>query len=57
MPTCGPSARWVTWDTWERHRAGEAMVKGNVWHTTIVHEPGEALFITPGAGTEHRPLG
>ncbi|HXP32588.1 MAG TPA: cupin domain-containing protein [Acidimicrobiales bacterium] len=75
-----------TWDTWERHpagdevvvllsgridviqesegrqrvvelRAGEAMVNPrNVWHTTRVHEPGQALFITPGAGTEHRPL-
>ena len=76
----------ATWDTWERHpagdevvvllsgrvdviqevegtqrvvelRAGEAMVNPrNVWHTTLVHEPGEALFITPGTGTEHRPL-
>ena len=77
----------ATWDTWERHpagdevvvllsgrvaamqevegtrrvvelRAGEAMVNPrNVWHTTMVHEPGEALFITPCADTEHRPLG
>ncbi len=76
----------ATWDTWERHpagdevvvllsgrvdvvqevegtqrvvelRAGEAMVNPrNVWHTALVHEPGEALFITPGTGTEHRPL-
>jgi uncharacterized cupin superfamily protein len=76
----------ATWDTWERHpagdevvvllsgrvevlqdfngmqhvvelRAGEAMINPrNVWHTTRVHEPGRALFITPGAGTEHRPL-
>ncbi len=39
-------------------RAGHAMVNPhNVWHTTRVHEPGTALFITPGAGTEHRPLG
>jgi quercetin dioxygenase-like cupin family protein len=38
-------------------RAGEAMVNPrNVWHTTRVLEPGQALFITPGAGTEHRPL-
>jgi len=38
-------------------RAGEAMVNPrNVWHTARVHEPGLALFITPGAGTEHRPL-
>ena len=27
----------------------------NVWHTANVHEPGDALFITPGRGTEHRP--
>lgn len=26
-----------------------------VWHTADVHEPGEALFITPGRGTEHMP--
>jgi uncharacterized cupin superfamily protein len=80
------SPQEATWDTWERHpagdevvvllsgrvdviqevegtqrvvglRAGEAMVNPrNVWHTTLVHEPGEALFITPGTGTEHRPL-
>lgn len=38
-------------------RAGDAIVnpKG-VWHRSIVHEPGAALFITPGRGTEHRPL-
>ena len=74
-----------TWDTWERHPAGEEVVvllsgrvdviqdiDGNhrvaplepgralvnpkgVWHTADVHEPGDALFITPGRGTEHRP--
>ena len=26
-----------------------------VWHTADVHEPGQALFITPGKGTEHEP--
>lgn len=26
-----------------------------VWHRSVVHEPGRALFITPGSGTEHRP--
>ena len=26
-----------------------------VWHTADVVEPGDALFITPGLGTEHRP--
>ncbi len=26
-----------------------------VWHTADVHEPGDAVFITPGRGTDHRP--
>jgi mannose-6-phosphate isomerase-like protein (cupin superfamily) len=35
---------------------GQAVInpKG-VWHTADVHEPGDALFITPGQGTEHVP--
>jgi quercetin dioxygenase-like cupin family protein len=38
-------------------RAGEAMINSKgVWHRGVVHEPGNALFITPGIGTEHRPL-
>jgi quercetin dioxygenase-like cupin family protein len=38
-------------------RAGQAVVNpANVWHTARVHEPGLALFITPGEGTESRPL-
>jgi len=75
-----------TWDSWERHPAGdevvvllagrvdvvqddgraevtipllagEAMVNPRgVWHRSVVHKPGMALFITPGRGTEHRPL-
>lgn len=37
-------------------RAGQAVVNPTgVWHTADVHEPGEALFITPGRGTEHMP--
>lgn len=74
-----------TWDSWERHPAGEELVflvsgrvdiiqeladgshtvalqpghamvnPPNVWHTATVHEPGVALFITPGRGTEGRP--
>lgn len=76
----------ATWDTWERHPAGEEVVvllsgrldvvqdldagekvvplhpgqaminPPNVWHTARVHDPGRALFITPGRGTEHRPV-
>jgi mannose-6-phosphate isomerase-like protein (cupin superfamily) len=42
--------------TLELH-AGEALVNGRgVWHRSIVHEPGVALFITPGRGTVHRPI-
>lgn len=37
-------------------RAGQAVINPRgVWHTADVHEPGQALFITPGLGTEHRP--
>jgi uncharacterized cupin superfamily protein len=37
-------------------RAGQAVVNPpGVWHTADVIEPGRALFITPGRGTEHRP--
>jgi quercetin dioxygenase-like cupin family protein len=34
---------------------GQAVInpKG-VWHTADVVEPGTALFVTPGVGTEHR---
>jgi quercetin dioxygenase-like cupin family protein len=37
---------------------GEAAINPpGVWHYSVVHEPGEMLFITPGVGTEHRPRG
>ena len=37
-------------------RPGQAVVNPTgVWHTVDVHEPGDALFITPGQGTEHEP--
>jgi len=36
-------------------RAGQAIVNPrNVWHTVDVVEAGDALFITPGVGTQHR---
>jgi quercetin dioxygenase-like cupin family protein len=74
-----------SWDSWERHPAGDELVvllsgradliqeidgehrkvelrpgmavinPPGVWHTADVHEPGEALFITAGRGTETRP--
>jgi quercetin dioxygenase-like cupin family protein len=44
----------------EEHRielhAGDGVLNPTgVWHTADVHEPGDALFITPGLGTEHKP--
>jgi len=34
---------------------GKAIINPrNVWHTADVVEPGDALFITPGVGTQHR---
>ena len=74
-----------TWDSWERHPAGDEVVvllsgrvdlvqdldgaehvvelqpgqavinPAGVWHTARVHEPGVALFVTPGRGTEAKP--
>lgn len=36
--------------------AGEAiLVPRGTWHTADVPEPAEALFVTPGSGTRHRP--
>jgi len=41
-----------------RLHPGEALINpAGVWHTARVHAPGMALFITPGRGTEGRPLG
>ncbi|HXJ33098.1 MAG TPA: cupin domain-containing protein [Candidatus Eisenbacteria bacterium] len=31
------------------------IIPRGVWHSAIVHAPSEALFITRGEGTEHRP--
>ena len=46
-------------DTGERRialRPGQAVINPpGVWHTADVHEPGDALFITPGRGTENVP--
>jgi mannose-6-phosphate isomerase-like protein (cupin superfamily) len=37
-------------------RPGQAVINPpGVWHTADVHEPGDALFITPGRGTENVP--
>jgi mannose-6-phosphate isomerase-like protein (cupin superfamily) len=38
-------------------RPGQSfVVPRGVWHRGIVRQPGELMFITPGAGTEHRPV-
>jgi len=32
------------------------IVPQGVWHRVDVREPGDVVFITPGEGTEHRPV-
>lgn len=32
------------------------LIPKNVWHRGVVVEPGEALFVTEGEGTDHRPI-
>jgi mannose-6-phosphate isomerase-like protein (cupin superfamily) len=32
------------------------IVPKGVWHRGIVRAPGRLMFVTPGAGTEHRPV-
>jgi quercetin dioxygenase-like cupin family protein len=32
------------------------LVPAGIWHRGVVHAPGDCLFVTPGEGTEHRPL-
>ena len=40
-----------------RVEAGQTfIVPKGVWHRAIVKKPGELMFVTPGAGTEHRPV-
>ncbi len=37
--------------------AGQAfLVPKNVWHRGVVTAPGDALFVTEGEGTEHKPI-
>jgi len=37
-------------------RPGETViVPRGVWHSARIHQPGRALHVTPGEGTEHRP--
>ena len=39
-----------------RLRTDAIVVPRGEWHTARVLEPTEAIFVTRGAGTEHRPL-
>ena len=43
------------WTVALRARASVIVPQG-VWHRAIVHEPSDFLFITRGAGTQHRPV-
>lgn len=39
-------------------KAGETfIVPRGIWHRALVKEAGRLMFVTPGAGTEHRPMG
>lgn len=42
--------------TLELRERGAVIVPRGVWHTAHVHRPSEALFITPGEGTENKPV-
>ena len=38
-------------------KAGETfIVPRGIWHRALVREPGRLMFVTPGAGTEHRAV-
>ena len=40
-----------------RLKAGQTfVVPRGVWHRGLVRKPSRLMFITPGAGTEHRPV-
>ncbi|MFZ5534435.1 MAG: cupin domain-containing protein [Pseudomonadota bacterium] len=39
------------------HPGSYVLVPQNVWHTARTAVPTTMLFLTPGAGTEHRPVG
>jgi len=39
------------------HPGSYVLVPANVWHTARTAVPTTMLFLTPGAGTEHRPVG
>ena len=50
----GTTATTAT-NTIELRGGGAAVIPQGLWHTAHVHAPSEAIFITRGAGTQHRP--
>lgn len=40
-----------------RTQGAYVIVPAGTWHTARMHVPSSILFITPGRGTEHRPVG
>lgn len=36
--------------------SGVCIVPRGTWHRQVVHSPCEFVFITPGKGTQHRPV-
>ena len=40
----------------ELRNGAACVIPQGVWHRGIVREPSRALFITRGAGTQHRPV-
>jgi mannose-6-phosphate isomerase-like protein (cupin superfamily) len=44
-------------DTIEMHAGSTCVVPKGLWHRGLAREPGELVFITPGAGTQHRAAG
>jgi quercetin dioxygenase-like cupin family protein len=40
-----------------RDAGAYAIVPKGIWHTAKTSVPTQMLFVTPGAGTEHKPVG
>ncbi len=40
----------------ELRKGTTCVVPRGIWHRALVHAPSEALHITRGAGTQHRPI-
>jgi mannose-6-phosphate isomerase-like protein (cupin superfamily) len=43
-------------ETIEMRAGSTCVVPKGLWHRGMAREPGELVFITPGAGTQHRPV-